>query len=187
MMAFCSLMRREKGLKPPRRANVWHSVSATHRGLSHSLSPYALFVTPSFSLLLFLFYIFIHTHIRWDKDKQETSHRTEIGLCDRLSQSQWGTSYSFTVGSDTDDQFNKLVSLSCSLQPFPRTHQVRETDLCYKQQYLNVVLQWHISIDTIKSIWPEDRMECCHTSMDCGQEKTSFNCSLHFRRRFQVT
>lgn len=114
-------------------------------------------------------YSFTHTHIRWDKDKQETSDRTEIGLCDRLSQSQWGTSYSFTVGSDTDDQFNELVSLSCSLQPFPRKK--CEMDLCYKQQYLNVALQWHIPINTIKSIWPEDRMECCHTSMDCGQEK----------------
>lgn len=164
----------EKSLKPQRESksgtlSLSLSLSATHTGpVTH-----ALFLTPLFSLFLFLFCIFIHIHIRWDKDKQETSLRTEIGLCDRLSRSQWGTSYGFTMGSDTDDQFNELVTLSCTL-PFPRRNQVRETDLCYKQKYLNAVLQWHISIDTIMSIWPEDRSESCHTSMDCGQGKKQY-------------
>lgn len=97
------------------------------------------------------------------------------------------TSYSFTMRSDTDDQFNELVTLSCSLQPYSRMNQVSETDLCYKQQYLYIVLQWHISIDPIISVWPEDRSKCCHTSMDCDQERTLFNCSVHFHRRFSVT
>lgn len=127
MMAFHSLMRERRAWSLRESQCLALCLCDTEDCHTH-----ALFLAPLFSLFLFLFYIFIHIHIRWDEDKQETSHRTEIGLCDRLSRSQWGTSYSFTMGSDTDDQFNELVTLSCSLQPYSRMNQVRETDLCYK-------------------------------------------------------
>jgi len=105
MMAFCSLMR-ERGAWSLRESQRL-AICDTHR----ACHTHALFLTPLFSLFLFLFCIFIHIRIRWDKDKQETSLRTEIGLCDRLSRSQWDTSNGFAMGSDTDDQFNELVTL----------------------------------------------------------------------------
>lgn len=72
-----------------------------------------------------------HTHA-FTETKKITSHRTEIALCHRLSPSQWGPSYSLTLGSDTNDQYNEFASVR---QPAGFS-QVCEIDLLYKQKGL---------------------------------------------------
>lgn len=156
-MVFCSLMREEKGLQ--------------HLTLCPccTLRPVTLSIT--------------HTHIHRDKeDNQETSHRTEIALCHRLSQSQWGPSYSPTHGSDTNDRYNDFTS---SLQPadFFQVQYVKWT-CCTNSTAC--VLHRHY-----KNHWarvrPEDTMKCCLTSVDCGQAIALLICSAHSRRRTKVT
>lgn len=173
MMAFCSLMRREKGLKPPRRANVWHSVSATHRGLSHNLSLCSFRHSLFLSIPSLILHIHSHTHT-FAETKISRKPLTGLKLvCVIDSHSLSGAPHIISTWDlipMTSLMSLSLFPASCSLFP-EHIRYVKWTGVANNSIQIFCFTTTHF-YRHYKSIWLEDRMECCHTSVDCGQEKT---------------